>query len=88
MDLRITLIQTSLHWEDKKANLKLFDEKINNIEEETDLILLPEMFSTGFSMNAEKLAEEMNGETVQWDLRKSEKAKCTDMRKFYLQRKK
>lgn len=65
-DLTITTIQSYLHWEDKEQNLKMFQKLIENISEETDLILLPEMFSTGFSMNTELLAEEMNGKTVLW----------------------
>jgi predicted amidohydrolase len=65
-DLRISLIQTSLHWENPEANLEMFSDKIDSIREETDLILLPEMFSTGFSMSAEKLAETMDGEVIQW----------------------
>src|SRR5664279_1691911 len=64
--LTITLIQTNLHWEDKKANLDMFSKKIESIEEKTEVIILPEMFNTGFSMKAELLAEDMNGEAVQW----------------------
>lgn len=64
--LKVTLIQTAIHWEDVDANLQLFSGKIASIKEETDLILLPEMFSTGFSMNAAHLAEDMNGAAVQW----------------------
>jgi predicted amidohydrolase len=64
--LTITLIQTALHWEDKGANLKLLEEKINSIGEKTQLVILPEMFSTGFSMKPELLAEKMDGPTVQW----------------------
>ena len=64
--LTITLIQPNLHWEDKKANLDMLSGKIESIEERTELIILPEMFSSGFSMNPELLAENMNGETVQW----------------------
>lgn len=64
--LTFTIIQTSLHWEDKKANLQMLEEKINGITEQTEVIVLPEMFSTGFSMNAEALAEEMDGDTVTW----------------------
>ena len=64
--LAITLIQTNLHWEDKKANLDMFSKKIESIKGKTEVIVLPEMFSTGFSMNPGKLAESMNGETVQW----------------------
>ncbi len=64
--LTITLIQTNLHWEDKKANLSMLSKKIDSIKERTEVVILPEMFSTGFSMNPETLAEEMNGETVEW----------------------
>ena len=56
--LSITIIQSILHWEDPEANRRLFSEKIKNISAITDLIILPEMFTTGFSMNAEMLAEE------------------------------
>lgn len=62
----VSIIQTALHWEDKSANLKMFSEKIAGIKEKTALIVLPEMFSTGFSMRTEDLSEEMEGETVGW----------------------
>ena len=64
--LTITGIQTDLFWEDKKANLEMLEKKINSVKEKTEIIVLPEMFSTGFSMQPEKLAETMEGETVQW----------------------
>ena len=64
--LTITLIQTNLHWENKAANLLQLEQKIKAIEERTEIVVLPEMFSTGFSMNNELLAEDMNGETVNW----------------------
>jgi len=64
--LTITLIQTALHWEDKTANLKMLEEKINSIKEKTELVILPEMFSTAFSMDPKKLAEKMDGPTVSW----------------------
>jgi omega-amidase len=64
--LTITGIQTTLHWENKAANLQKLEEKINSIKEKTEIVILPEMFSTGFSMQPEKLAEAMDGETVQW----------------------
>lgn len=64
--LYITIIQTNLHWENKAANLQMLEEKINNIKEKTEIVVLPEMFSTGFSMKPELLAETMEGETVQW----------------------
>lgn len=65
-DLKITIIQSNIHWEDIPKNLGMFAEKIKNIGEHTDLIVLPEMFSTGFTMNAEAFAEDMNGPTIQW----------------------
>jgi predicted amidohydrolase len=64
--LSITTIQTDLHWEDKAANLKMLEEKINGIKERTEIVILPEMFSTGFSMKPESLAETMDGVTVEW----------------------
>ncbi|MFT3704266.1 MAG: amidohydrolase [Agriterribacter sp.] len=64
--LSITTIQTNLHWENKAANLKMLAEKIQAIVGKTEIVILPEMFSTGFSMNAQRLAEKMDGETVQW----------------------
>lgn len=65
-DLRISLVQADLVWQDKKANLKKFSELIDGMKEETDVIILPEMFSTGFSMNSTELAEAMWGPTMQW----------------------
>jgi predicted amidohydrolase len=70
-DLRISLIQTSLFWEDTDANIGLFDRKIDDIGEATDLVVLPEMFTTGFSMNAEEQFHEMNGSSVAWLKQKS-----------------
>ncbi len=65
-NLLVTVIQTDLHWEDKAANLQMLEEKINHISIKTEVVVLPEMFSTGFSMKPEELAETMEGETVQW----------------------
>jgi predicted amidohydrolase len=65
-DLTITLIQANLAWEDKATNLQRFEEKINSIREKTELVILPEMFNTGFSMHPEVLAEKMDGETIGW----------------------
>ncbi len=64
--LTITTIQTNLHWENKTANLAMLEEKIKSSKEKTEVVVLPEMFSTGFSMKPEVLAETMSGETVQW----------------------
>jgi len=64
--LTITGIQTDLSWENKAANLAMFEKKINSISQPTEIIILPEMFSTGFSMKPELLAEAVEGETVEW----------------------
>ncbi|MFN7791452.1 MAG: amidohydrolase, partial [Cyclobacteriaceae bacterium] len=65
-DLRVTIIQSDLHWEDIGANLASFEEKIWRIGQSTDVIILPEMFTTGFTMKANKLAEHMNMRTFKW----------------------
>ena len=64
--LNITTIQSGLFWEDKTANLNMFEQKIKSIRETTHIVVLPEMFSTGFSLQAEKLGETMDGPTVAW----------------------
>ena len=64
--LTITTIQSDLVWEDKTANLQQFEHKIRNINTKTEVVVLPEMFSTGFSMQPELLAETMEGETIAW----------------------
>src|SRR6478672_6609984 len=73
--LIVTGIQSSLHWEDKEANLQMFQEKIFSISQPTEIVVLPEMFSTGFSMQPKKLAEPMDGETVEWMQRIAAKKK-------------
>jgi omega-amidase len=65
-NLTVTIIQPDLRWEDKKANLELLAKKIDSIQPKTEVIILPEMFSTGFSMNPELLAETMDGPTIEW----------------------
>jgi predicted amidohydrolase len=64
--LTITTLQTNLVWENKNANLQLLGKKINGLQEKTEIVVLPEMFSTGFSMQPKLFAETMEGETVQW----------------------
>ena len=65
-DLRISLVQSSIHWHTIGANLAMFEEKIWGLKGKTDLILLPEMFQTGFSMVSTELAEPMNLTTFKW----------------------
>ncbi|MDZ4709277.1 MAG: amidohydrolase [Saprospiraceae bacterium] len=76
-DLTISLVQADLLWEDKKANLSQFDRLLSQITEPTDLIILPEMFNTGFSMQATALAEDMSGPTIQWMLENARQYKAT-----------
>lgn len=66
MNLKITIIQSELHWEKVDENLTMFTEKIEAINEQTDIVVLPEMFTTGFSMESVKLAEKMDGKSVKW----------------------
>ncbi len=64
--LNIVLLQADLVWENAEANREQFQKKINNLSKEIDLIVLPEMFSTGFSMNAKNLAEPTGGPSLEW----------------------
>ena len=58
-NLRVTLIQSNILWEKIDENLRHFSQKIKSVQGQTDLIILPEMFSTGFSMKPEHIAESM-----------------------------
>jgi omega-amidase len=65
MELKVTLVQPDLIWEDKSANLAKIEGMLINIEQ-TDVIVLPEMFTTGFSMKVKELSESMEGPTIHW----------------------
>lgn len=65
-NLTITLMQTGLHWHQPEANRQVFTEFAAGMAGRTDLLILPEMFTTGFTMQARGVAEEMDGETVRW----------------------
>lgn len=71
--MKISLIQPDILWEDKTANLNSLEEVLLPLQGQTDLVILPEMFSTGFSMNTEKLAEPPEGTTFQWMKKESGK---------------
>lgn len=75
-DLTVTLIQSDLTWENIEANLARFDAAVDQAPGHSDLIVLPEMFSTGFSMNAKEQAEPMAGRAVEW-LRRKARSKGT-----------
>lgn len=74
--LKVTTFQAYLFWENIQKNLQNLALRLSSIREKTDLIVLPEMFSTGFSMNTEKLAEEMDGLTMQWMHQQAKKFGC------------
>jgi omega-amidase len=89
--LIITTIQTNLYWQDIDKNLLHFDEKVDAIKEHSDIIVLPEMFTTGFTMNPKVFAEEHGGKGLQWMQQKSKEKNCVlvgsisikDGEKFY-----
>ncbi|MCU0339367.1 MAG: amidohydrolase [Spirosomaceae bacterium] len=64
--LSIALIQTALYWENPTANLAMLEEKIAGISSPVDIIVLPEMFTTGFTMKPALWAEPMNLTTFKW----------------------
>ncbi|WP_298365241.1 amidohydrolase [uncultured Lutibacter sp.] len=64
--LKIALIQSEIVWQNAELNRINFIEMIKNISKDVDLIVFPEMFTTGFSMQPNAIAESMDGKTVQW----------------------
>ena len=74
--ISITTIQTNLYWEDIDKNLAHFDDKLNLLTEPTDIIVLPEMFTTGFTMNTGLLAEEHGGKGLNWMQKKAKEKNC------------
>ena len=74
--LHITLIQPDIVWEDKEANLKQYETTIAAITGPKQVVVLPEMFSTGFSMAPERLAEPMDGPSVRWMADMAVKHRC------------
>lgn len=65
-NLKVTLVQSDLYWEEPRRNIEMFSEKLQGISGTTDLVVLPEMFTTGFSMNPQNIAEPMGGSGLQW----------------------
>ncbi|WP_209332629.1 amidohydrolase [Lunatimonas salinarum] len=65
-DLKVAAIQSEIYWHDKAANLAMFEEKIWQIGEEVDLIVLPEMFTTGFTTDVDSMGEPMNLDACRW----------------------
>jgi len=65
-DLRVALVQSDLVWENIPANLEAFDRQLSGITSPADMVILPEMFTTGFTNNAPQLAVKMDGAAVEW----------------------
>ena len=65
-NIKISLIQASLHWEDRQKNLNHLEGLMGALKGKTDIIVLPEMFTSGFSMNIETQSNTMNGEAINW----------------------
>ena len=90
-NLKVTVFQGYLFWENIDKNLQNITLRLSSIREKTDLIVLPEMFNTGFSMNVDTLAEPMDGKTMLWMKSQSQKYNCvitgsliiTENGKFY-----
>ncbi|HBE40058.1 MAG TPA: amidohydrolase [Bacteroidales bacterium] len=71
--MKVSIIQPDTRWEDKVSNFSILDDIISDIKSDTDIIILPEMFSTGFSMNNTELSEPPGGETYDWMISMAEK---------------
>ena len=74
--IKLTLVQYDLFWKNRRKNLSYVDQLIEGVSP-TDIILLPEMFNTGFCPEFSQLAESMSGPTVKWMIKKSKEKKCS-----------
>lgn len=72
-NLNVTILQSDLVWEDVSANRKAFSAKLNQLKKPFDIVVLPEMFTTGFSMNSKLLAEKITDKSVTWMRNKAKK---------------
>lgn len=75
-DLRVTLVQPDIIWQKNQENLLKYSEILDNSPVVTDLLLFPEMFQTGFSVDPSGIAEKMDGESVRWMKRTAERFNC------------
>lgn len=85
-DLRISMIQSHIIWEDREENLGYYGELLRRVSGRTDLAVLPETFTTGFSMDVEKQADTMEGQTVPTIKEWAKKYKLGRGREFYRKR--
>ncbi len=83
-NLKVTIVQADLVWENIDANLIAFEKRLNKIND-TDIIVLPEMFNTGFSMNSVNLAEKPDGKTFNWLLKKAQQKQAAIVTSFIVE---
>jgi omega-amidase len=76
MELKLALIQPDIIWEDIDANLNALSKKLDGMAEDADAVILPEMFTTGFTMRSSELAEGMDGKSITWMRKASERYNC------------
>jgi len=74
--MKTAIVQTQLIWENPQQNRKLLEEKTQTISDDVALIVLPEMFTSGFTMNPESVAETMHGETITWLQKLAKEKNC------------
>lgn len=74
--IKITIFQAYIFWENIDSNLKNLTTRLSALREKTDLIILPEMFNTGFTNNVEKCAEKPNGKTMRWMFNMAQQFDC------------
>jgi predicted amidohydrolase len=77
MKLKLALIQPDIIWEDIDANLNALSKKMEGMADDLDAVILPELFTTGFTMRSKELAEDMDGRSVSWMQMSSEKYRCS-----------
>lgn len=75
--MKVAIIQYDIIWEDPKANLSKISKLLAETDEDFDLLVLPEMFNTGFTMNVEQNYEVMDGETISWLVEHAALCQCT-----------
>lgn len=66
MNLKVSIVQYDIEWEDKTANLNKIEKYVSALSDKTDLVILPEMCTTGFSMNVQNLAETIDGNSINY----------------------
>ncbi|GAB1405308.1 MAG: amidohydrolase [Lentimicrobiaceae bacterium] len=74
--INISIVQAPLQWGDKEKNLNYFNQKLEHLRAKTDLVILPEMFSTGFVTDSQKIADPVDGPVTRWMGEQAKKLSC------------